>query len=120
MSIGNSHSGILPVIVGVPQGSILGQLLFIIYVNDLSDKLSKSSLLLFANDAKCFMLFSATSDCDSLKSDLSSRAHYGSSPSMSRNAVSYFSLEVNIISHLLPTPSILLPSLQFVPKRTLV
>ena len=28
--------------------------------------------------------------------------------------------EVNIILHVLPTPSIMLPSLQFVPKRTLV
>ena len=78
VSIGNSHSGILPVISGVPQGSILGPLLFLIYINDLPDKLSKSSLLLFADDAKCFMPISATSDCDSLQSELSSLADWSS------------------------------------------
>ena len=76
MSIGNSHSGILPVISEVPQGSILGPLLFLIYINDLPDKLSKSSRLLFADDAKCFMPISATSDCDSLQSELSSLADW--------------------------------------------
>ena len=78
MSIGNSNSGILPVISRVPQGSILGPLLFLIYINDLPDKLSESSLLLFADDAKCSMPISSTADCDSLQSDLSSLADWSS------------------------------------------
>ena len=72
VKIGHSASGVLPVISGVPQGSILGPLLFLIYINDLPDRLLASKILLFADDAKCFMPISPTSDSLTLQSDLSS------------------------------------------------
>ena len=51
---------------GVPQGSILGSLLFLIYINNLSDKLTNNAKL-FAGDKS---LFSVVHDVNTSAKDL--------------------------------------------------
>ena len=57
------------VLSGVPQGSILGPILFLIYINDLEDDIS-SKVLKFADDTKVFRKFTNDTDKQSLQDDL--------------------------------------------------
>ena len=54
--IGSSKSKCCPVLSGVPQGSILGPVLFIIFVNDISQSWSSTGvrIKLFADDTKLY------------------------------------------------------------------
>ena len=50
VSIENKYSSISKILCGVPHGSILGPLLFLIYANDMKEAVS-SDLLLYADDS---------------------------------------------------------------------
>ena len=65
----NGISDWMPVTSGVPQGSILGPLLFLVFVNDLP-RIAVSTAKLFADDTKLYRQIMNIRDCDVLQDDL--------------------------------------------------
>jgi len=58
VKVDTSYSSILPVISGVPQGSVVGPILFILYVNDICTLAPvEVTIKLFADDTKLYTVF---------------------------------------------------------------
>jgi hypothetical protein len=67
--LGKSVSGWVDVTSGVPQGSVLGPILFVIYINDLPDVL-ESLCEMFADDTKIMSKVNNKKNCSNLQVDL--------------------------------------------------
>ena len=82
----DSFSSWAKVLSGIPQGTILGPLLFLIYINDIMDVCKESELFVYADDAKLFSHINSAKDVITLQNDLN----------VMNNWIKEWSLKLNI------------------------
>jgi len=63
VKVNGGYSGWQNVTSGIPQGSVLGPLLFLIYINDLMECCDESYIYVFADDAKIYRHIQCPDDC---------------------------------------------------------
>ena len=79
VKVGVHTSSFIPVISGVPQGSVLGPLLFLIYINDLVDVIGPNlTAKLFADDVKIYVNVSEIDGVDLLQGGLTAISRWAS------------------------------------------
>ena len=69
VSVNGEKSDPVEVLSGVPQGTVLGPLLFVLYINDILDN-TKSHGFMFADDTKLFRQVTSKADALVLQSDI--------------------------------------------------
>ena len=76
-----------PVISGVPQGSVLGPLLFLIYINDLSEinLCQGAKITLYADDVLLYRTISSPEDFVTLQEDINKVGNWSSSNFLTLN-----------------------------------
>ena len=71
-----THSDNIDVTSGVPQGTVLGPILFLLYINDFHEYLSYSTLRLFADDSIIYKQIKSLDDTTKLQHDLDAAARW--------------------------------------------
>jgi hypothetical protein len=95
VSISNLNSNSYISKSGVPQGSNLGPLLFLIFINDLPDVLTSCKSLLYADDLKLYRPIRNKTDEESLQADINALCDWCLSNKLYLNVKKCFSMSFN-------------------------
>ena len=93
MVLDGQASDPVPVLSGVPQGSVLGPVLFLIFINDLLKNI-RSSVRLFADDCVLYRNIESPTDCQILQDDLNRLAQWEADWQMKFNVAKCHSMRV--------------------------
>lgn len=85
ISLSGWKSRVFDVSSGVPQGSHLGPLLFILFINDVVNHFKHARCLIYADDLKIYLEVRSTNDAIKLQSDLNSLSEWSKSNGLSLN-----------------------------------
>ena len=108
----NAKSLILEINTGVPQGSILGPLLFIIYINDISQSSDKFDFLAYADDTTLSTTNTFSTSDDMNISDLINLELYKINEWLEINKLSLNANKSRFVIFHMPNKQITLPILQ--------
>ena len=85
---------------GVPQGSVLGPILFLIFINDLQDNIN-STVHLFAEDCVLYLNIRGSEDQQILQDDLNKLAQWEEAWLMKFSVAKCHSMRAHLMNHLL-------------------
>ena len=83
-------SGDSPVLSGVPQGTVLGPLRFMIMLADINKDISESNFIRFADDTRIYSKIDNVTDCNTLQQDLYHVYDWASANNMFFNAQKFY------------------------------
>ena len=92
VKIGDSYSELCKVLSGVPQGSMLGPLLFIIFINDLPKCIRSAIPFIFADDTKCFHVIRSTEETRKLQTDINNASNWSTTSNLLFNESKFIHL----------------------------
>jgi hypothetical protein len=97
--MGDCVSRDILVTLGVPQGSHLGPLCFIWFVNEISRIFSHVRVLFYADDMKLFLQVRGFRDCLKIQSDLNRLAEWREANALELNVGKYKSIPFSRLCH---------------------
>ena len=90
--IGVFNSILCKVLLAVQQGSVLGPLLFVIFIDDLPRCTHSATPFIFVDDTKCLLAIKTTSDSDKFQHDINNISIWSHTSSLPFNETKFVHL----------------------------